>query len=213
MIIKICGMREPDNIRTVAQTGIDWMGMIFWPRSSRYVSDLTVADAIPKGIVRVGVFVDQPINLIADIALRCRLNIIQLHGNESIEIIRKTKQRLGNGVKLMKAISVSSADDIKKAADYAEAVDYLLFDTKCQTVGGSGCQFDWSVLSQYRGSTPFLLSGGIGSDDVEAVSQFRHPKMTGIDLNSKFDVAAAHKDAEKLSSFINEVKVKFHNYE
>ena len=181
MIIKICGMREPDNIRTVAQTGIDWMGMIFWPRSSRYVSDLTVADAIPEGIVRVGVFVDQPINLIADIALRCRLNIIQLHGNESIEIIRKTKQHLGNGVKLMKAISVSSADDIKKAADYAEAVDYLLFDTKCQTVGGSGCQFDWSVLSQYRGSTPFLLSGGIGSDDVEAVSQFRHPKMTGID--------------------------------
>ena len=71
MIIKICGMREPDNIRTVAQTGIDWMGMIFWPRSSRYVSDLTVADAIPEGIVRVGVFVDQPINLIADIALRC----------------------------------------------------------------------------------------------------------------------------------------------
>ena len=170
MIIKICGMREPDNIRTVAQTGIDWMGMIFWPRSSRYVSDLTVADAIPEGIVRVGVFVDQPINLIADIALRCRLNIIQLHGNESIEIIRKTKQQLENGVKLMKAISVSSADDIKKAADYAEAVDYLLFDTKCQTVGGSGCQFDWSVLSQYRGSTPFLLSGGIGSDDVEAVS-------------------------------------------
>lgn len=213
MIIKICGMREPDNIRTVAQTGIDWMGMIFWPRSSRYVSDLTVADAIPEGIVRVGVFVDQPINLIADIALRCRLNIIQLHGNESIEIIRKTKQRLGNGVKLMKAISVSSADDIKKAAYYAEAVDYLLFDTKCQTVGGSGCQFDWSVLSQYRGSTPFLLSGGIGSDDVEAVSQFRHPKMTGIDLNSKFEVAPAHKDAEKLSSFINEVKLKFHNYE
>ena len=119
MIIKICGMREPDNIRTVAQTGIDWMGMIFWPRSSRYVSDLTVADAIPEGIVRVGVFVDQPINLIADIALRCRLNIIQLHGNESIEIIRKTKQHLGNGVKLMKAISVSSADDIKKAAYYA----------------------------------------------------------------------------------------------
>ena len=213
MIIKICGMREPDNIRTVAQTGIDWMGMIFWPRSSRYVSDLTVADAIPEGIVRVGVFVDQPINLIADIALRCRLNIIQLHGNESIEIIRKTKQHLGNGVKLMKAISVSSADDIKKAADYAEAVDYLLFDTKCQTVGGSGCQFDWSVLSQYRGSTPFLLSGGIGSDDVEAVSQFRHPKMTGIDLNSKFEVAPAPKDAEKLSSFINEVKLKFHNYE
>ena len=123
MIIKICGMREPDNIRTVAQTGIDWMGMIFWPRSSRYVSDLTVADAIPEGIVRVGVFVDQPTNLIADIALRCRLNLIQLHGNESIEIVRKTKQRLGNEVKLMKAISVSCADDIKKAADYAEAVD------------------------------------------------------------------------------------------
>lgn len=208
MIIKICGMREPDNIRTVAQTGIDWMGMIFWPRSSRYVSDLTVADAIPEGIVRVGVFVDQPIYLIADIALRCRLNIIQFHGSESVDVIRQARQLLGKEVKLMKAISVSSADDIKKAADYAEAADFLLFDTKCKTVGGSGTQFDWSVLSQYQGTTPFLLSGGIGPDDVEAVCQFRHPKMTGIDLNSKFEVAPAHKDAEKLSSFINELKIK-----
>lgn len=208
MIIKICGMRELDNIRTVAQTGIDWMGMIFWPRSSRYVSDLTVADSIPEGIVRVGVFVDQHIDLIADIALRCRLNIIQLHGNESVEVIRQIRQRLGKEVKMMKAISVSSADDTNKAADYAEAADYLLFDTKCKTVGGSGCQFDWSVLSQYRGSTPFLLSGGIGPDDVEAVCRFRHPKMIGIDLNSKFEVAPAHKDAEKLSSFINELKIK-----
>lgn len=201
-------MREPDNIRTVAQTGIDWMGMIFWPRSSRYVSDLTVADAIPEGIVRVGVFVDQPIDLIADIALRCRLNIIQFHGSESVDVIRQARQLLGKEVKLMKAISVSSADDIKKAADYAEAADFLLFDTKCKTVGGSGTQFDWSVLSQYQGTTPFLLSGGIGPDDVEAVCQFRHPKMTGIDLNSKFEVAPAHKDAEKLSSFINELKIK-----
>ena len=208
MIIKICGMREPDNIRTVAQTGIDWMGMIFWPRSSRYVSDLTVADAIPEGIVRVGVFVDQPIDLIADIALRCRLNIIQFHGSESVDVIRQARQLLGKEVKLMKAISVSSADDIKKAADYAEAADFLLFDTKCKTVGGSGTQFDWSVLSQYQGTTPFLLSGGIGPDDVEAVCQFHHPKMTGIDLNSKFEVAPAHKDAEKLSSFINELKIK-----
>ena len=206
-------MREPDNICAISKIGITWMGMIFWPKSSRYVSDLSAADAIPDGITRVGVFVNQPNEEIARIADRCCLDIIQLHGSESVADIMALRKMLSEDTKVMKAISVSDANDVKKADSYADVVDILLFDTKCQTVGGSGKQFDWSVLDGYNGVLPFLLSGGIGSDDVEAVSQFRHPKMTGIDLNSKFEVAPAHKDAEKLSSFINEVKLKFHNYE
>ncbi|MGN0282999.1 MAG: phosphoribosylanthranilate isomerase [Prevotella sp.] len=208
MIIKICGMREPDNIRAAAQTGIDWMGMIFWPRSSRYVDDLSAADAIPEGIVRVGVFVDQPVPSILDIAARCRLNVIQLHGNESAESITELKALLPKDVKQMKAISISSAEDMKKAAYYAEIVDYLLFDTKCQTVGGSGKQFDWSIIDDYEGPLPFLLSGGIGPDDVEAVSTFQHPLMMGIDLNSKFETAPAHKDVGRISTFVGKLKIK-----
>ena len=205
MIIKVCGMRDADNIRAVAKTGINWMGMIFWPCSSRHVADLSAANAIPCGIERVGVFVDQSCEDIIDIAEKCRLDVIQLHGKESRESILALRGRLRKGVRLMKAISVGATDDIGKASEYEDIVDYLLFDTKCTTVGGSGKQFDWSVLDEYNGSTPFLLSGGIGPDDAEAVSLFRHPLMMGIDLNSRFETAPAYKDVEKLSTFINEI--------
>ena len=205
MIIKVCGMRDADNIRAVAKTGINWMGMIFWPRSSRHMADLSAANAIPCGIERVGVFVDQSCEDIIDIAEKCRLDVIQLHGKESRESILALRGRLRKGVRLMKAISVGATDDISKASEYEDSVDYLLFDTKCTTVGGSGKQFDWSVLDEYNGSAPFLLSGGIGPDDAEAVSLFRHPLMMGIDLNSRFETAPAYEDVEKLSSFIIEI--------
>ena len=198
-------MREPDNIRAISQTGITWMGMIFWPKSSRYVSDLSAADSIPEGITRVGVFVNQSQAEIADIAHRCSLDIIQLHGSESVADIMALRKMLSEDTKVMKAISVSDANDVKKADSYADVVDFLLFDTKCQTVGGSGKQFVWSVLDGYNGDLPFLLSGGIGPDDAERLASFHHPKMIGIDLNSRFETAPGIKAAATLASFIKEV--------
>lgn len=198
-------MREPDNIRNVTKTGVTWMGMIFWPKSSRYVSDLSAADAIPEVITRVGVFVNQPNEEIVRIANRCRLNIIQLHGSESVADIMALRKMLPEDTKVMKAISVSDANDVKKADCYADVVDILLFDTKCQTVGGSGKQFDWAVLDGYNGALPFLLSGGISPDDAERLASFHHPKMIGIDLNSRFETAPGIKAAAPLASFIKEV--------
>lgn len=203
-------MREPDNIRAISQTGITWMGMIFWPKSSRYVSDLSAAEVIPDGITRVGVFVNQSKAEIADIAHRCSLDVIQLHGSESATYIRQLRPMLQEDCKVMKAISVENAEDIKKAAEYESATsspiaDLLLFDTKCKTVGGSGKQFDWSVLDGYNGKLPFLLSGGIGPDDAERLAYFHHPKMIGIDLNSRFETAPGIKAAATLASFIKEV--------
>ena len=179
--------------------------MIFWPKSSRYVSDLSAADAIPEGITRVGVFVNQPNEEIVRIANRCRLDIIQFHGSESVADIMALRKMLPEDTKVMKAISVSEANDVKKANSYADVVDFLLFDTKCQTVGGSGKQFDWSVLDGYNGDLPFLLSGGIGPEDAERLASFHHPKMIGIDLNSRFEIAPGIKAAAPLASFIKEV--------
>ena len=87
----------------------------------------------------------------------------------------------------------------------------FLFDTKCKTVGGSGEQFDWQVLEQYDGETPFLLSGGIGPDDAERVKSFHHPQCIGIDLNSKFEIEPALKDVEKLKEFLGKIKCP-HSY-
>lgn len=202
-IIKICGMREPENIREVAQTGVTWMGMIFWGGSSRYVADLSAADAIPEGITRVGVFVDQPQEEVAGIARRCELGVVQLHGGETSAYITALRKQLPEGCRIIKAISIGCEVDITKADEYLDCADLLLFDTKCTSVGGSGRQFDWDMLHRYDGSLPFLLGGGIGKEDASRIAAFSHPCMTGIDLNSRFETAPAVKDAAEIASFIN----------
>ena len=97
-------------------------------------------------------------------------------------------------------------EDVMRYKEYEGSVDYLLFDTKCATSGGCGKHFDWSVLEAYDGNTPFLLSGGIGPEDIDNVKAFRHPMMAGIDLNSKFETEPGIKDIEKLKLFIRKIR-------
>lgn len=218
MIIKVCGLREADNIREVAALGVDWIGMIFWPKSPRFVSMLPIRAGIlpdeaplspftsfltPK---KVGVFVNPTAQDVITRVVSCGLDIVQLHGHETPTLIRNLRRTLGEGVKMMKAISVAEVDDVVTYKSYADCVDYFLFDTKCKTVGGSGEQFDWSVLQTYDGDVPFLLSGGIGPDDAKRVEAFRHEKCIGIDLNSRFEIVPGVKDITLLRQFINVLK-------
>lgn len=214
-------MRDGANIREVAALGVDWLGMIFYPKSPRYVRMLPSGagilpdraadgDAEPCGKVkRVGVFVDDMPQNIVTRAYNYHLDLIQLHGHESPTLIRNLRATLDPdirpGIKFIKAISVSCAADIAQCEQYEGVVDYFLFDTRCTTVGGSGQQFDWSVLCAYKGDTPFLLSGGIGPGDAERVRAFSHPQFVGIDLNSRFEVEPGVKDIEKLKEFIKQL--------
>jgi phosphoribosylanthranilate isomerase len=193
-------MREDDNIRATEQLGIDWLGFIFWPNSSRYVAIRPTY--LPSAAKRVGVFVDANIEDVTNKASDYQLDIIQLHGHESREYVSEIRNR---GLTVMKAISISNRDDIATSKVYEGIANYFLFDTKCKTVGGSGEHFDWSVLNAYDGSTPFLLSGGIGPDDVERVRNFCHPECIGIDLNSRFEISPALKDINKLKQFIQQL--------
>ncbi len=207
MLVKVCGMREPENIEKVAQLGVDMMGFIFYPKSPRFASQSVARTAADKNVCRVGVFVNESAGLISDKILQFDLNAVQLHGNESRELCELLHKQNGL-LKVIKAISVSAAGDIQKYKEYVGAVDYFLFDTKCKTVGGSGQQFDWQVLENYDGDVPFILSGGIGPEDVERVRNFHHPKCIGIDLNSKFELKPGLKDVEKLNIFLENIENK-----
>ena len=198
MIVKVCGMREPDNIRAVEQLGADWLGFIFWPKSSRYVA--AVPDYLPLKAKRVGVFVDAPVDCVLQHVEVYGLHFVQLHGHETPQYVQELRSRCNVG--LIKAISVSSQADVMVSKDYEGLVDYFLFDTKCKTVGGSGEHFDWSVLTAYKGNTPFLLSGGIGPGDTARLQAFCHPRCIGIDLNSRFELSPALKDANLLQTFV-----------
>jgi phosphoribosylanthranilate isomerase len=195
MIIKVCGMREADNIREVEMLGIDMMGFIFWPKSSRFASQRP--DYLPKNVKRVGVFVDEDPEQVKRLADDYDLDYIQLHGQESPSYIFQ----LG-GLHIIKVFNISTAEDLLQAQPYEGIVDYFLFDAKGKSVGGNGEKFNWDVLSAYNGSTPFLLSGGIGPDDATNVKAFHHPKCIGIDLNSRFELSPGLKDVAKLNEFM-----------
>ena len=225
-------MRDAENIHAVSQLGVDLIGLIFYPKSPRYVRMISShAGIIPdyseqrlhniceydsmqqqtnsskSDVHFVGVFVDEmPQNIIARI-YNYNLDYVQLHGNESVIMIdnlrRTVDPDIKPGLKIIKAISIEKNEDIDKYKEYEGHVDLFLFDTKCTTVGGSGEQFDWSVLSRYAGTTPFLLSGGIDPDDAERILAFHHPKCVGIDLNSRFETAPAVKDVNALKKIIS----------
>ena len=230
MIVKVCGMRDSENIRQVAELGVDWLGFIFWPSSPRYVSMIptnagiipdrgtlaqpSTTDTTPK---RVGVFVDEMAQNIITRVVNFQLDMVQFHGHETPTLIRNLRHTLDPdirpGIRFIKAISVGCREDVATYKNYADCVDYFLFDTKCKTVGGSGQQFDWSVLDAYDGEQPFLLSGGIDPDDAPRLKEWLtvggNPvaaKCLGIDLNSRFETAPAVKDVQRLRTFLEQLR-------
>ena len=206
-IIKVCGMRDAENIREVESLGIDLMGFIFWSKSSRYVSERP--NYLPQEAKKVGVFVNEETETIVQIAKDYALDFIQLHGQESPDFVRSIRSVCGDTISTIKAFNIATADDFAQTKPYEGLVDYFLFDTKGKSVGGNGEKFDWNVLSAYDGETPFLLSGGIGPNDVEVLSSYlsvlgsKH--CIGIDLNSRFELAPGLKDVTTLQKFLNEL--------
>ena len=195
-------MRDAENIRKVEALGIDMMGFIFYPKSSRYISARPAY--LPTKCKRVGVFVDATVEDIRQHIADYSLDVIQLHGHESPDFIRALKfQVSGCKFQVIKAFNIATKEDLDATVPYAGLVDYFLFDTKGPSVGGNGEKFDWSILEAYNGDTPFLLSGGIGPDDAERILNYNHPKCIGFDLNSRFEIEPGIKDITKLKTFLN----------
>lgn len=199
-LIKVCGMRDTENIREIDLLGIDMIGFIFYPKSPRYVYELPAY--LPLNAKRVGVFVNEDKQTVQMFTDRFNLNYIQLHGDESPEYCYSLYTA---GLKIIKAFSISHAEDLRKVHDYEAYCELFIFDTKCEQFGGSGNQFDWSILNAYNGHVPFLLSGGIHSDSIKALREFQHPYLSGYDLNSRFEIKPGKKDAQKIKQFLNEL--------
>ena len=195
-------MRDSENMKAVANLDVDFMGMIFYPRSKRYVSE--VPSFRPSRQKLIAVFVNAPITDVVKTVETYGCDGIQLHGDETPEYV-STLKTVCNRL-IIKAFQIATTDDLHKTEQYETLCDYFLFDTATPSYGGSGKSFDWSVLEAYPGKTPFLLSGGIGAESVERIKQFSHPQCVGIDINSKFEVSPAMKDVEKIQRFVKELK-------
>jgi len=205
MLLKICGLKYPENIQAVAALKPDFMGFIFYPKSPRYAEplDSTTLNALPATIKKIGVFVNEDLENILTIAYQYKLDGLQLHGTELVDMCRELKKL---GYIVIKAFPIAEAYNFKVTKAYEGVCDYFLFDTKTDSYGGSGVKFNWQILKDYKGETPFLLSGGIAVDDAEGILKINHPKFVGIDLNSKFEVKPGLKNIPLLKEFISQIR-------
>lgn len=202
MKVKICGMRDAQNIGEVAALKPDYMGFIFYEPSPRncFGIDRAIIASLPDGVEPVMVAVDMTEDEILTTAGHYGFHTVQLHGKESSKMCRSLHSK---GFKVMKAIGIHSVESLKTLKEYEGSVDCFLLDTLTPTKGGSGRKFDWSILDSYNLNEPFWLSGGISPDDAEAILAIRHTKFEGIDLNSRFESSPGIKNAPLLHQFLS----------
>ncbi|MBC6400313.1 MAG: phosphoribosylanthranilate isomerase [Ekhidna sp.] len=192
--LKVCGMRDPDNLRGLIKLQPDFIGFIFYDKSPRYVNsiDKDVLLHIPSGIKKVGVFVNESELKVLEIVEKYKLDFVQLHGDEGLQFAQGLRSK---GVKIIKVFRLR--DSVPKAAQkYEDIASYLLFDTSTSNFGGSGKHFDWNILKDYVFSVPFLLSGGIQHSDIKKIKSMKISQLVGIDVNSKFEIEPGLKDLE-----------------
>ncbi|MBE0422717.1 MAG: phosphoribosylanthranilate isomerase [Lutibacter sp.] len=199
MKIKVCGMRDKENISGLLALKPDFIGFIFYDKSKRFVADFPQIE-IPSATKKVGVFVNQTIEEIAEKANNHTLDFVQLHGNETPEFCEKLATK---NIKIIKAFSVDENFDFSATKPFEKGVSLFLFDTKGNNYGGNGIKFNWELLQNYTGKTPFLLSGGISKNDSEEIKKFKHPAFLGIDINSGFELEPGLKNIKEIKEFKN----------
>lgn len=201
--VKICGMRDLNNIQSVAALQPDWLGFIFYKPSPRYVGEHFQMPQIDDRIKRVGVFVNENLEVVMEQVRNYRLSAVQLHGKETVTECLSVRNM---GVEVIKVFHIDAAFDFKLTDGYMEVADYFLFDTRGKSWGGNAKKFDWQLLEQYEGKTPFLLSGGISISDLEEIIKLQHPYLYGVDVNSGVELAPGMKDIGKVKELMSSLR-------
>ncbi len=223
--IKVCGLRDPKNIRAIAELAPDMMGFIFFPPSKRFVGDVLPPEfvrSLPASIVKVGVFVNATNEEMLQTVERFHLDVLQLHGDETPEQIASLR-KLEPKLSIWKAMGIQEPSDLDQAEHYLGLCEQFLFDTKTSDYGGSGRSFDWSLLQGYANAhaslsvpstsdetkkTPFLLSGGLGLGNISEAKAFvlRTPLCVGVDINSRVEVSPGLKSVEQVKQVIQTLR-------
>ena len=202
MKIKVCGMRNPENIKMVSDLKHDYMGFIFYPPSKRYVGSefpVSTIDQVDSTIKKIGVFVNEDLDTISKLHKKYKLDYVQVHGDETAEYCSKLSKK---GVRIIKAFRIDNTFDFEQTKAFKPYCDFFLFDTKGALYGGNGTRFNWEILKNYDNETPFFLSGGIAYVDIPAIQQMKHLNIESIDINSKFEIEPGLKDEIRLTELI-----------
>ncbi|WP_288788756.1 phosphoribosylanthranilate isomerase [uncultured Elizabethkingia sp.] len=208
--LKVCGLANRNQIQELQKSGVDFLGFIFYPKSPRYVLNHLNLEQISeiKHLGKVGVFVNEDVAIVSDIAKQAHLNYIQLHGDENIEYIINLKKLLPETqiIKVFRIGQEVNTEVLKsKISEFETYADLLLFDTDSKAYGGTGETFNWSVLDQLDLQKPYLLSGGISSENIDSIESFK-TKPFALDINSKFENSPGDKNLDKIQEFIQHIQ-------
>lgn len=206
MRLKICGMREAENIRQLLTLQPDYMGFIFYEKSSRFVGeelDEELLKSFPFTTRKVGVFVNSTASHILEMYKKYKLDYVQLHGEELPDFCKNLKHK---GINVIKAFSIDVDFNFGKLQNYKPYCDFFLFDTKGEQRGGNGKSFDWSLLDKYDNEKPFFLAGGIDLENVHNALKITDLKIHSLDVNSKFEITPALKNIDMLEELMNIIK-------
>ncbi|AFL80156.1 phosphoribosylanthranilate isomerase [Aequorivita sublithincola DSM 14238] len=195
-----------DNIAEVAALQPDYLGFIFYDKSPRFFDG--EIPTLPDGVKKVGVFVDEKISKVIELTKKHSLDYIQLHGNESKEYVLDLQWYLVfSNTLVWKAFGIDDDFDFSQLSIFENKVDKFLFDTKGKDKGGNGFTFNWEILKKYKLKKPFILSGGIGLNEVDSLKELLKTDLPihAIDVNSKFEDEPGLKNIEDLKKFKNEL--------
>ncbi len=208
---KICGLNSRESVEAAVAGGAAYVGLMFYPRSPRYVApDLAaqLAALVPADVCRTAVLVDPDDDLLAHLVATVPLDLLQLHGSETPERVRAVRAHFG--LPVMKAVQVAGMQDLDRARLYRASADRLLFDAKPPKTmadalpGGNALAFDWQLLSDVEWPLPWMLSGGLDADNVAeavAISGARE-----IDVSSGVEDAPGRKNPDLIARFLEQVK-------
>ncbi|MFZ4927784.1 phosphoribosylanthranilate isomerase [Chryseobacterium sp. Mn2064] len=210
--LKVCGLTKPEQIQELIALKVDFLGFIFYEKSPRYVlNHLTLEDISEiKHHGKTGVFVNEKADKIAEIAHQAKLNFIQLHGDETNDFIFEVKEKLQPDIKIIKVIRIgdNTFENRNKIAeifniknsDIPQPASYYLFDTDSKAFGGTGKQFDWTLLNEFDIPLPYFLSGGISEENIENITLLKQ-KPFALDINSKFEIEPGNKNISRIEQF------------
>lgn len=210
MNIKVCGITQFKQLQQLDAMNIDFAGLIFYKESSRYVGDQLPRKDVKTAdfeFKKVGVFVNPELIEVLDAIDEYGLDVVQLHGDETPEMC----EDLSSEVEVIKVFRITENNKIdidSLVSPYDAVCDYYLFDTAGlkEGLGGTGRQFDWTLLRQAKIEKPFFLSGGIGPEDAEKIKAFTHPDFFAIDINSRFENNPGNKDMSLILKFKHALK-------
>lgn len=209
ILVKICGLSTPDTVDVALEERADMVGFMFFPASPRNVSLHAAQDlgARVKGRAgKVAVTVDADDTMLADIVDVLKPDLLQLHGKETPARVSAIRQRFA--LPVMKVLPIETKPDLDPVPLYTRVADRILFDAKAPRdatrPGGLGKPFDWRLLERLELSVPYMLSGGLASDNV--ATALRITRAPGVDVSSGVESAPGVKDPEKIRAFIRAVR-------